>query len=354
MIEDCVIIGGGIAGLSAANQLADAGFSALLIEGSQYPAQRICGEYISHEGLPILRRWEIPVSIKISEAHFIKEQQKLVFSLPQSSGSCSRYILDWHLLQRAMQKGTRVITGTQVIQLSIPNEFQENYHLKLSDGQEIEAKHLMIGTGRLSAMHDQSDPLQPAYIGFKAHFTNVSDISNLEMYFFQGGYLGISKVDKETVNIAGLIKKEIVGMVPIENFTPLLMEKKELSALKPYLSKAVPLFPWMKGLIPEFGIRQLPSWPRIFWIGDAAGSIPPISGEGLALALNSGCMAADFFLRSTAAEFNRNWNKSYSKRFFWAQQIHQLMLSERASRMTFKTCQYFPSLMLKLWKLTRH
>lgn len=354
MIEDCVIIGGGIAGLSAANQLADAGFSALLIEGSPYPAQRICGEHISYEGLPILHRWEIPVSLKISEAHFIKDQQKIVFSLPQPSGSCSRYRLDWHLLQRAIQKGSRVITDVQVIQLSVPDELHKNYHLKLSNGQEIEAKQLMVGTGRLSAMHAQSSPLEPTYIGFKAHFTNVPSIPHLEMYFFQGGYLGISMVDKETLNIAGLMKKESAGATPIENFTQLLMEKEDLSALKPYLSTAVPLFPWMQGQIPEFGIRQLPPWPRIFWMGDAAGSIPPISGEGLALALNSGCMAADYFLRSNAAEFNQNWNTCYSKRFFWAKRIHHLMLSNRASRMTFKVFKFFPSLMDKAWRLTRH
>ncbi len=46
MIEDCVIVGGGVAGLSAANRLADAGLSPLIVEASKYPAHRICGEFL--------------------------------------------------------------------------------------------------------------------------------------------------------------------------------------------------------------------------------------------------------------------------------------------------------------------
>ncbi|MGZ4157476.1 MAG: FAD-dependent oxidoreductase, partial [Bacteroidia bacterium] len=41
------IIGGGLAGLTLAVQLADAGYSCVLFEKNKYPFHKVCGEYIS-------------------------------------------------------------------------------------------------------------------------------------------------------------------------------------------------------------------------------------------------------------------------------------------------------------------
>ena len=98
MIEDCVIVGGGVAGLSAANQLADAGLSPLIIEANAFPAHRVCGEFLSHECLPILQQWNIPVSNRINGSRLFSGTKKVEFQFPYPSGSCSRTILDWLLL----------------------------------------------------------------------------------------------------------------------------------------------------------------------------------------------------------------------------------------------------------------
>ncbi len=65
MVEDCVIIGGGVAGLCAANYLTDAGLRPLIIESGNFPSHRICGEFLSHESLPILQNWQIPITNNI-------------------------------------------------------------------------------------------------------------------------------------------------------------------------------------------------------------------------------------------------------------------------------------------------
>jgi 2-polyprenyl-6-methoxyphenol hydroxylase-like FAD-dependent oxidoreductase len=51
-----VIIGGGIAGLISAIQLARSGIPCALIEKKFYPIHRVCGEYISNEAVPFLKR----------------------------------------------------------------------------------------------------------------------------------------------------------------------------------------------------------------------------------------------------------------------------------------------------------
>jgi menaquinone-9 beta-reductase len=355
MIEDCVIVGGGVAGLSSANQLADAGLSPLVIEASQYPGHRICGEFFSHECLPILRRWEISLPGTITRCCLFRGLHKAEFPLPMHSGSCSRFDFDIKLLERAKSRGARVLTETKVISLNLPERSSEPYELLLSDGQTIKARHLMIGTGRIPKATGGQGGLPPKYVGFKAHFEGISLNNEIEMHIFDGGYLGISSIDSKTTNIACIVKKDrLYECNPFDLFMSKLQEGKCLSAFKERLLKARMIFPkWLIGEVPEFGIRTNPAWERVFWIGDAAGSIPPICGEGLAIAVSSGCMAADFFLNSDALEFKKAWLRRYARRFFWAKQIHKILLTSWLSPVSIKACQWIPSVPIYFWKLTR-
>ena len=52
---DVLIIGGGLAGLCAGIDLAQAGYEVLLFEPKAYPRHKVCGEYISNEVLPYLK-----------------------------------------------------------------------------------------------------------------------------------------------------------------------------------------------------------------------------------------------------------------------------------------------------------
>jgi len=61
-VFDCAIAGGGLAGLTLAVQLADAGYSVILFEKEKYPFHKVCGEYISMESFNFLERIGIPLS----------------------------------------------------------------------------------------------------------------------------------------------------------------------------------------------------------------------------------------------------------------------------------------------------
>ena len=56
MRYDVAVIGGGLAGLATAIQLADRGKQVILFEKRQYPFHRVCGEYISMESWDFLNR----------------------------------------------------------------------------------------------------------------------------------------------------------------------------------------------------------------------------------------------------------------------------------------------------------
>jgi flavin-dependent dehydrogenase len=119
-------------------------------------------------------------------------------------------------------------------------------------------------------------------------------------------------------------------------------------------SKARMIFPkWLMGQLPEFGIRTNRDLPNVFWIGDTAGSIPPVCGDGLAIAVTSGCMAADYFLGEGAVAFKKDWLKRYRHRFFMAKLIHQVMMNRWTNNLAITACNTFPKLPIFFWSQTR-
>ncbi len=72
-----VIIGGGLAGLTAAIHLAKHNFEVSVIEKNTYPHHKVCGEYISAEILPYLNSLGIHLN-ELSPKHI----SKLIYSTP--------------------------------------------------------------------------------------------------------------------------------------------------------------------------------------------------------------------------------------------------------------------------------
>ena len=106
---ECGIIGGGLAGLCLAIQLADQGISVVLFEKNQYPFHKVCGEYISFEsfkflqslGLP-LPEWNLP-TIKRLQVSDVKGRS-YNFDLDLGGFGISRYKIDDALYQLAIKK----------------------------------------------------------------------------------------------------------------------------------------------------------------------------------------------------------------------------------------------------------
>src|SRR4051812_29820818 len=109
-MKDIIIVGGGLAGLTNAIQLADAGLDVLVIEKKSYPFHRVCGEYISNETLPFLKSIGADLSVL-----FPSNINRLLVSSPGGSKmemplqmggfGVSRYSLDNYLYSLALSRG---------------------------------------------------------------------------------------------------------------------------------------------------------------------------------------------------------------------------------------------------------
>src|SRR5688572_29781065 len=111
-MDQVIIIGGGLAGLSSAILLAKNGINVTLIEKKKYPFHRVCGEYISNEALPFLTTLGVDIDAmnvaRIDHFQLTSPSGKMLKARLDLGGfGISRFALDYALYQQALQCGVK-------------------------------------------------------------------------------------------------------------------------------------------------------------------------------------------------------------------------------------------------------
>jgi len=174
------------------------------------------------------------------------------------------------------------------------------------------------------------------------------------MHISKGAYFGVSPIANDRVNVAGIMlatPNEIQN--PQEAFDAFLRSSKACPLLKT-LESSHPVFDkWMIGSVPEFGVRHHPAWPNVFLLGDAAGVIAPATGNGLAMGLTSGILAATCALKGEDKEYKKHWNRLYRARILKGMFLHRLFLSPLCVKAIPMLSKLFPYLPHYCFKATR-
>jgi flavin-dependent dehydrogenase len=355
MSEPVLILGGGVAGLSAANRLIEQRIPVTLIEAGRYPQHKVCGEFISPEALPILRQWGLPIGCSIRQVILHARRSRLTYRFPSPAGSCSRFVLDHNLGQRAALLGCDIRTDTRVEDFEPGDGKSSPHRVRLSSGETLASHRLIISTGRVLAHGWKQDPPEFKYIGFKAHFKSKAGSERLEMHSFKDGYLGISPVDVNTVNAACLLKTEAFEKAgsPWAIIQRLQDAHPDSALLQQLQPKQMIFDDWLSTRSPALGIKHPPAWPRVYFVGDAMGSIYPATGSGLAMAVTSGCMAADFAGSKSNREYRQAWIQRYGARIRWGTYLHHLMMSPEIGQLALTLGKRIPRLDEQVFRKTR-
>jgi hypothetical protein len=160
-------------------------------------------------------------------------------------------------------------------------------------------------------------------VGVKYHIKHDFPDHLIALHNFNGGYCGISKIEKDTFCLCYLVKASLLNRY--QNRIPLL-EQHELMKnpyLKEIFEKATFLFekPVTVSNV-TFSVKK-PVSDHVFYLGDSAGSIAPLSGNGMSNALRasfllSECLSVYENGKIDRAALERNyvkkWNKAFKRR----------------------------------------
>lgn len=363
---DVIIIGGGLAGLTAAIHLASENLKVRLYEKETYPHHKVCGEYLSNEILPYLNSLGIDLkSSGIADINTIKysdhQGRSLTAPLPLGGIGISRFELDHKLYQFAIQKNVEVSHDT-ITSLEFKNE---QFFVEDSTGV-VNSSFVLGAYGKRSIMDKKLNrdfiSRKAGWLAVKGHYANDTYPENtVSLHNFNGGYCGLSKTETGAVNVCYLATyKSFKKYRNPEDFKIEVLSQNPF--LRDFFENSSPLFPRDLTIAQISFDKKKRVHNHILMVGDAAGLIHPLCGNGMAMAIHSAKLAAESILENfNQGKFNRKnierryikaWNKNFSTRIRTGRVLQRILLDSRLAGISQEIICKFPSLLPSIIKRT--
>lgn len=341
-IYDVVIIGGGLAGLSLAIQLRHHSYKVLVLEKEQYPFHRVCGEYISFESWDFLESLGYPLSEMNLPVinHFIVTAPnglKVERTLPQGGFGISRYKIDAELAQLARQAGVMVLEGVKATDVVLVNQLN---HISTNKGL-FKAKLVVGCFGKRSNIDvkwkrnfiNHKATRLNNYIGVKYHIKTRLPQNAIALHNFKDGYCGVSKVEGDEYCLCYLTTA--ANLQAYGNSVKAMEEK--LLYQNPHLKElfASSEFLWKEPVTiaqVSFQKKEL-VYNNMLMLGDAAGMIAPLCGNGMSIALHGSKIAAGLLHQHLQGQityhrllhqYQQQWQQLFSRRLWVGRFIQRI------------------------------
>jgi len=365
-IFDAAIIGGGLGGLTLSIKLAQQGKKVLLLEKETYPFHKVCGEYISLEswdfiescGIP-LKEMNLPIisQLGISAPNGYYLQQ----NLDLGGFGISRYTLDTLLFNQALKVGVIAHQNCKVTAV----QFEQNKFTISSSSGTFKSYYAFGAYGKKSNLDLQLNRAftqeikqgKDNYIGVKYHIKTNFANNLIELHNFKDGYCGISKIDQETYCLCYLTTQE--------NLSKHGNQIKEMEAAVLYQN------PRLKKIFTEstivyqkpLVISQIRFEPKplieqhVIMLGDAAGLIAPLCGNGMSMAMRAADILSKLFPLNCEDEkaralfeenYRKAWHQNFSTRLRVGRLFQKLFGSTQITWLVIKALKPFPRLLKKI------
>ncbi len=318
-MQKIVIIGGGLAGLISSILLVRKGYEVILFEEKEYPFHRVCGEYISKEVIPFLKQNELyPSELEpadISQFH-LTSPKGVSINQPLGLGGfgLSRCALDEWLFKIAVAEGVQFHFDRVVNCNYGENEFS----IEARSGVTLSADLVIGAFGKRSNMDKKLDRSfahkKHPYVGVKYHLkTDEVDDSTVALHNFKNGYCGISKVENEKFNVCYLTHRKNLKKYPsIKEMEQEVLYRNPF--LKRIFTNADFLFDKPKVISEISFSSKEPVFDHILMIGDSAGTIAPLCGNGMAMAIHTAKLLSQVIIHNIDGGFDREaLEKDYTK-----------------------------------------
>jgi menaquinone-9 beta-reductase len=308
LLDDVLILGGGVAGCAASIALAREGRSVRLIEREPTPRHKVCGEFLSGEALEDLHALGIDVArlgaVPIDNVRLAAAGRAAQARLPFPAASLTRKALDTALIAEAVAAGVRVERGRSVEALDRAGDL---WQATVDDGSTREAATVFLATGK----HDLRGHTRPEdpkrWVAFKMYLRlapgQAGELAGAsELMLYPGGYGGIQPVEGGMANLCCVVQQRHLagGGHRWENFVARIEREcphlaRRLEGAEPLLAKPIAITH-----IP-YGYIRRGTDEGLYCIGDQAAVIQSFTGDGISIALHTARRAVAAYLEAEPA-----------------------------------------------------
>jgi flavin-dependent dehydrogenase len=371
---DVAIAGGGLAGLAASIEIARAGYKVVLFEKEKYPFHKVCGEYISLESWNYLGTLGLPLgelNLPIIKNFMLSAPSGKTFEtrLPLGGFGISRWLLDDALAKLARQAGVDLQEETKVDDVYFADE---EFLLTMNGAHGkaiVKSKICFASFGKRSNLDVKwkrsfllkQDKRLDNFLGVKYHVHANWPEDKIGLHNFRNGYCGISKIEEDKYCLCYMVRAEELqkagnDMAALQN---------NLLSKNPVLAKLLK----DNGMLPGFPVTisqiNFADKTRVenhmLMLGDAAGMITPLCGNGMSIALHTGKIGAGLAVEylggrisreEMESSYSREWNRNFAKRLKTGRALQKFFGSERKSNGFVNLLRAFPFLAKPVIKLT--
>jgi flavin-dependent dehydrogenase len=284
------------------------------------------------------------------------------YSFPLDLGGfgISRYKMDDALYQLALQKGVEVFTNTKVNDILFENDAhtihttEENISAKIVAGCYGKRSNLDVKWKR--GFIKKTNKLDN-YIGVKYHVKINFPKEEIALHNFKNGYCGISAIEDDKYCLCYLTNADNLSL---SNNSIKQMQENILfknSALKKIFTESEFLFNAPVTISQISFNKKTQTENHVLMLGDAAGMITPLCGNGMSMAMHSALLAFEqinlFFQKKLQRKqmeenYAANWKQHFSTRLATGRFVQQLMGNNSSTTVFLKLMNAVPFLSKKI------
>lgn len=289
MSFDLAIVGGGPAGLALAIEASRLKLSVLVLERREWPVDKACGEGLMPAGLAILERLGVLPFLDRAETGVFEQivwvqenGARVSAKLPSPGGlGIRRLALSAAMAAAARAAGAELRSGVAVRS----HQVEAGQVVLQTDAEPITAKVVVAADGLNSmfrrALHVERPWAGPKRFGLRRHVAIAPWARAVEVHFAEGVEAYLTPAGQHRVGVAflwhdGTFPEQVSFEAMLARFPAL---QARLSGL-PFDSEVRGAGPLRQGVVKRAA-------DRVVLLGDAAGYVDAITGEGLTLAFEA-------------------------------------------------------------------
>ncbi|HET6411714.1 MAG TPA: FAD-dependent monooxygenase [Anaeromyxobacter sp.] len=334
-LHDAVVVGGGPAGLAFAAGAAARGLDVVVLERREGDLDKACGEGVLPSGRRFLESLGVLPLVDPAEVSPLRELRwcdpcglEVALRLPGEGGlGIRRTALAAALRARAETLGAQVRSGSEVVGHVRAGD---RIAARVRGGETVEARVLVAADGLLSPTRRREGldaPVgAPPRFGIRRHFGVAPWGEAVEVHFGQGAEAYLTPAGRTRVGLALLFERG--GKVRFEDLLGRFPRLQSKLAGAPTEST-------VRGVGPLERRARARVADRLVLLGDAAGYLDAVTGDGLSLAFGCAADLAELLPRALSAgadaralgPYEVAWRRRFRAYALWTRLV--LLLTRR-------------------------